>query len=220
MIKRIFDFLLSLSGIVISLPLWGLISFLIILENGLPVFYFQERSGKNKTTFKAIKFRSMVKDAEKNTGAIQAKEDDERITFVGRILRSTAMDELPQLINILRGEMSFVGPRALRPSEKETQGETVKNIYEYPGFEERSKVIPGLTGIAQIFAPRDISREEKFKFDIFYVRNKSFFLDIYLIFLSFLITFKGKWETREDKFCFFGEGLKEKVSRGVSKIVL
>ncbi|MFX0195824.1 MAG: sugar transferase, partial [Candidatus Hodarchaeota archaeon] len=113
--KRIFDITLSISGIILSSLLYVLISLAILLEDGWPVFYFQERIGKGGRIFKALKFRSMIKDAEKELGPVQAKENDPRVTKVGRILRATALDELPQLINILKGDMSFVGPRALRP---------------------------------------------------------------------------------------------------------
>jgi len=122
MLKRAFDFILSLSGIILSAPLWILFSLAIILEDGWPIFYRQERVGKRGRIFKVIKFRSMVKDAEKDVGPVQVKENDPRVTKAGRILRATALDELPQLLNILKGDMSFVGPRALRPEELEVRG--------------------------------------------------------------------------------------------------
>ncbi len=203
MIKRIFDFTLALFGIVFSLPLWIIISLGVYLEDGLPVFYLQERIGKEGKIFRAIKFRSMIKDAEKKTGPIQAAEKDPRVTKLGRILRATAMDELPQLVNILKGEMSFVGPRALRPEEREVEDNTIKSVFDYPDFRERAKVKPGLTGIAQVFAPRDIDRQNKFKYDLYYIKNQSFFLDLYIILVSFLITFEGKWESRSEKFKFW-----------------
>ncbi len=199
MIKRIFDFTLALFGIVFSLPLWILISLAIYSEDGLPIFYLQERIGKEGKIFRAIKFRSMIRNAEKDTGPIQAAERDSRVTRLGRIMRKTAIDELPQLINILKGEMSFVGPRALRPREREVQDSAIKSVFDYPGFRERDKVRPGLAGIAQVFAPRDIDRQNKFKYDLYYIKNQSFILDLYIILVSFLITFEGKWETRAEK---------------------
>lgn len=200
MLKRTFDFILSLSGIILSTPLWLLISLLIILENGFPVFYLQERGGRCGRIFKAIKFRSMVKDAEKGAGPIQALENDPRITRVGRILRATALDELPQLINILRGDMSFVGPRALRPEELEVRGNPeVLSIEEIPGYERRLTVKPGLTGLAQVYLPTDAPRRDKFRYDLLYIKNQSFLLDLKLILLSFWITFRGKWESRSKK---------------------
>jgi lipopolysaccharide/colanic/teichoic acid biosynthesis glycosyltransferase len=115
-------------------------------------------------------------------------------------MRASAMDELPQLWNIFRGDMSFVGPRALRPGEIETNGGgRLVHMEEIPGYVERHTVRPGLTGIAQIFAPRDVPRRWKFKYDQIYVRNQGFWLDLRLIALSFWITFRGKWETRGRK---------------------
>lgn len=208
MIKKSFDFTFSLFGIILSLPVWFLISLAILIEDGWPVLYSQERMGKDCRIFKAFKFRSMVKEAEKDTGPIQASEDDCRVTKVGRVLRALAMDELPQLINILRGDISFVGPRALRPEEREVWDNSSRRVFDYPHFQERAKIRPGLTGVAQIFAPRDISRKDKFEYDVWYIRNQSFWLDIYVIILSFLVTFRGKWELRRSKFTFLGRGLK------------
>jgi lipopolysaccharide/colanic/teichoic acid biosynthesis glycosyltransferase len=117
MLKRAFDVFLSGTGILFSMPLWMLIFIAILVEDGFPVFYSQERVGRYGRIFRAMKFRSMIRDAEKETGPVQAAENDPRITKVGKILRGTAMDELPQLLNIFRGDMSFVGPRALRPKK-------------------------------------------------------------------------------------------------------
>lgn len=200
MLKRLFDIFLSSIGIIGSLPLWILFGLAIILEDGLPVFYLQERVGKEGKIFKGIKFRSMIKDAEKDTGPVQAVENDPRVTKVGRILRATAMDELPQLVNILKGDMSFVGPRALRPKEKEVRGNPdEKEIEKIPGYQERLAVRPGLTGLAQVYLPGEALRSEKFKYDLEYIKNQSFLFDLKLIFLSFWITFRGKWESREKK---------------------
>ncbi|MDA2921454.1 sugar transferase, partial [Desulfobacterota bacterium AH_259_B03_O07] len=121
----------------------------------------------------------------------------------GKLLRITAMDELPQLWNILKGDMSFVGPRPLLPAEIEVrQGSSKKAepIENIRSFSKRHSVTPGLTGIAQIFAPRDIIRKRKFKYDLFYIKRQSLMLDIKLILLSFWITFRGKWESRYKKF--------------------
>jgi lipopolysaccharide/colanic/teichoic acid biosynthesis glycosyltransferase len=151
--------------------------------------------------FRVFKFRSMIPHAEANVGAVQAREDDPRVTRVGRLLRATAMDELPQLWNIFRGDMSFVGPRALRPGEIERIGHgKVEMLEDVPGFTERSSVRPGLTGIAQIYAPRDIPRRLKFRYDRLYVRRQAFWLDVRLMLLSFWITLRGAWEVRGRKF--------------------
>ncbi len=198
-LKRPFDAALSGTGLLLSSPLWLLFSALIKLGDGGPVFYGQERVGQNGRIFKALKFRSMVVDAEKD-GPVQAVERDPRVTRIGRFLRATAMDELPQLFNIFRGDMSFVGPRALRPDEKEVRGDPdTRRIEDIPGFRERCAVRPGLTGLTQVYLPGETPRRKKFRVDNLYIRKMSFGLDLRLIALSFWITFRGKWESREDK---------------------
>jgi lipopolysaccharide/colanic/teichoic acid biosynthesis glycosyltransferase len=198
--KRALDVTLSGVGLLASMPLWALVALLIKLEDGGPVFYDQERSGLSGVPFRVRKFRSMIRDAEARLGAVQATKHDPRVTRVGRLLRATAMDELPQLWNIFRGDMSFTGPRALRPGEIETLGSGRMELLEdVPGFAVRASVLPGLTGIAQIFAPRDIPRRLKFRYDLLYVRRQSFWLDVRLIALSFWITFRGTWEARGSK---------------------
>ena len=199
--KRALDVSLSGVGLVISLPISLIAAAAVKLQDGGPVFFGQERVGKNGRVFRVLKFRSMIPDAEAKVGALQASAGDARITRVGHFLRATALDELPQLWNIFRGDMSFVGPRALRPGEIEVSGggrhEALEDV---PGFEERCRVRPGLTGIAQIFAPRDIPRRQKFRYDKLYIRKQAFSLDLRLIMLSFWITFRGTWEARGKKF--------------------
>ena len=198
--KRCFDMLLSGFGLVASVPVWALIAICVKLQDGGPVFYGQVRVGKDGKRFKSWKFRSMIADADQKYGSMQAAENDPRITGVGRILRATAMDELPQLWNIFSGEMSFVGPRALMPEEVELNGDgELIAIEKIPGYAERHQVRPGLTGLAQIFAPRDMPRRKKFKLDLLYIRNQTFLGDLRLIALSFWITFRGKWEHRSKK---------------------
>ena len=196
--KRALDVLLSGAGLVVSLPLWGVLALLIKLEDGGPIFFTQERVGQNGRTFRALKFRSMRIDAEA-AGPVQAGKNDPRVTTVGGVMRATAMDELPQLWTIYRGDMSFVGPRALRPGEVEVSGTAAVAIDDIPGYHERCRLRPGLTGVAQIYAPRDVPRRHKFRFDRIYARRQSFWLDVRLIFLSFWITFRGRWEHRESK---------------------
>jgi lipopolysaccharide/colanic/teichoic acid biosynthesis glycosyltransferase len=199
--KRVFDVLLSGVGLLLALPLGAIIALAVKLGDGGPVFFVQERVGKGGRPFKGYKFRSMVPDADRKLGTVQAEEEDPRVTPVGKLLRKTAMDELPQLWNIFRGDMSFVGPRALAPREVEIRGDGRSvSLEEIPGFGERHRVTPGLTGIAQIFAPRDIPRRQKFRYDRLYVRKQSFWLDIKLILISFWITFRGTWEVRGEKF--------------------
>lgn len=200
MTKRLLDIILSGGGLVVSAPLWAAIAALIKIEDGGPVFFSQERVGHQGGRFQALKFRSMIVDAEVRTGPIQAGENDPRITRTGRILRATAMDELPQLWNIFRGDMSFVGPRALRPGEIEVNGNgAAEKLEDVPGFTDRCAVRPGLTGVAQIYAPRDVVRRRKFRYDRFYIRRQSFLFDVRLILLSFWITFLGRWEVRSRK---------------------
>ena len=192
--KRIFDFMLAGAGIVASLPFAALISAAIWLEDGGPVFYKQTRVGKNGKLFQLLKFRTMKPDAEKELGPVQALRDDPRITRVGKFLRKTALDELPQLWNIFIGEMSFVGPRPLRPDEILVHGNKRTKLQDLPGYEERHQVAPGLTGLAQVYAPRDLPHDQKIIYDLRYVRRQNFFLDLKLIFLSFIRTFSGRWE--------------------------
>jgi len=199
--KRSLDILLSGIGVLVSAPLWAVIAAMIKLDTRGPVFYGQARVGEGGRIFEVLKFRSMIADAEKDVGPKPAEQHDPRVTRVGRVLRATAMDELPQLWNIFRGEMSFVGPRALRPEEidVDTAGRSVP-LQSIPGFAARSAIPPGLTGIAQIYARRDVSRRQKFRFDRLYVRRQSMLLDLRLILLSFWITARGSWEAREKKF--------------------
>jgi len=196
-LKRIFDILLAFSGLIVSAPVWFVIALAIGIEDGWPILIVQERSGKGRRLFMCLKFRSM---AESTHNTVKDVQDDPRVTKVGWVLRKTALDELPQLLNIIKGDMSFVGPKPLYPIVEDGEGGFYRRIDEIPGFADRSLVAPGLTGIAQIFAPRDISRRHKFRYDILYIKNQSFWLDLKLIALSFWITFRGKWESRGKKF--------------------
>jgi lipopolysaccharide/colanic/teichoic acid biosynthesis glycosyltransferase len=199
--KRLLDIVLAGCGLILAAPLSLVLAALIKLEDGGPIFFTQERVGKNGRHFLALKFRSMIPDAEAKSGPLQAAHNDARVTRVGRLMRATAMDELPQLWNIFCGDMSFVGPRALRPGEIEVNGRgSVERLEEVPGFAVRCAVVPGLTGVAQIYAPRDVPRRHKFRYDRLYIQRQSFWLDVRLILLSFWITFRGTWEARERKF--------------------
>ena len=199
--KRIFDMLLSGGGLLLSSPLWAIFAAAIKLEDGGPIFFTQERVGLGGRVFTALKFRSMRPDAEAIVGAVQATERDPRVTRIGRFMRATAMDELPQLWNIFAGDMSFVGPRALRPGEIEAgSGGRLERLEDVPGFAQRITVRPGLTGIAQVFARRDIPRRQKFRYDRLYVKRRTFWLDVRLILLSFWISVQGTWEARGRKY--------------------
>jgi lipopolysaccharide/colanic/teichoic acid biosynthesis glycosyltransferase len=210
LLKRPFDLFLSGLGLFLSAPLWAVVAIGVKLEDGGPVFYGQERVGKGGKLFRSWKFRSMAPDSDEQFGPRQAKDGDPRVTRIGRFLRATALDEMPQLWNIFKGEMSFVGPRALVPEEIEVsslrfnvQGSMVNEavpLEKIPGYEERHRVRPGLTGVAQVYAPRSLPRRPKFRFDLLYIKKQSIWLDLKLIALSFWITFRGRWESRGKKF--------------------
>lgn len=193
--KRLFDVIVSAAGLLVFGPVAAIIAAAIKLEDGGPVFYTQERVGRHGQPFRAYKFRSMIPDAERQTGAVQATVRDPRITRTGRIIRATAMDELPQLWNILIGDMSVVGPRPLRPGESDTthDGRHVP-LASIPGYDARHRVRPGLTGLAQVYAPRDVPRTAKFRYDRLYQRKQGLLLDLHLIARSFWITARGRWE--------------------------
>jgi lipopolysaccharide/colanic/teichoic acid biosynthesis glycosyltransferase len=195
--KRLFDSALAGVGLIVSAPLWIAIAAAIVIEDRGPIFFRQQRVGRGGRVFDALKFRSMVPDAEALTGPVQATENDPRVTRVGRLLRTTAMDELPQLWNIFAGDMSFVGPRPLRPGEVEARGDgEFVRLDEIPGYEARHSVRPGLTGLAQVYAPRDIDRARKFRLDRLYLKRAGFWFDLKLILVSFWITARGDWENR------------------------
>ncbi len=200
MIKRGFDVLVSGAGLLVFSPIALVIAIAIKLEDGGPVLFAQERVGLHGRVFLAFKFRSMIPNAERLTGAVQAKANDPRVTRVGRVLRATAFDELPQLWNIFRGDMSVVGPRPLRPGEADTTADgSVVPLAAIPGYEARHRVRPGLTGLAQVYAPRDLPRTGKFRYDLLYQRRAGFCLDLRLIAQSFWITVRGRWEDRGPK---------------------
>ena len=170
MVKRIFDLFLSCAGLFFLFPLWIIFAFAILLEDGLPVFYIQQRVGKHARIFGAIKFRTMY--------------SNKKSSVIAKFLRKTALDESPQLINIIKGEMSFVGPRPLIPQEI------------YPGESQhlRSSITPGLTGIAQVVAAKDAPLTEKLKYDLWYIENQSILLDAQLILKSFWVSLNRRWD--------------------------
>lgn len=195
-LKRVVDFALATLVLALSAPLWAIIACAIKLEDGGSVFYTQDRWGRHKTRFKVYKFRSMVVQAD---GRVQAGENDPRVTRVGRILRATSLDEMPQLLNIWRGEMGWVGPRALPMNEKQLNETDDLPDTAISGFDLRCTVRPGLTGVAQIFAPRDMPRRRKFRYDAFYIKRQSAWLDLKLIILSVWISLRLRWEDRGPK---------------------
>jgi len=188
-LKRGLDVFVSALGLVVSVPLWVVIGTAILLGDGWPILYTQRRAGLYGRVFRVYKFRSMRKDVERITGAVLAEKDDPRITRVGRILRKTALDEIPQLVNIFRGDMSWVGPRPERP-------EFVQQfIREVPGYGVRHKVRPGLTGMAQVYARYYTAAADKLRYDLYYVQHRSLWLDFKLFARSWVITAKARWDS-------------------------
>ena len=187
-LKRIFDFLISVTGIIISLPIWIFVSLIIKLDSAGPIIYLQSRAGRNGKPFNILKFRSMVFNAESNTGPVWAGKKDARITSFGRFLRRYHIDETPQLINILKGDMSIIGPRPERPFFVEKLKET------YPFYNRRLKIRPGVTGWAQINQPFDTNVKDvhqKLKYDFYYIENLSFRLDIHILIRTIWVVLRG-----------------------------
>ncbi len=186
-IKRLMDIILSIIGLIITLPFYPLIYLLIKIDSRGSLFYTQNRMGILGEKFTIIKFRSMVKDAEKN-GAEWAQTNDPRITSVGKFIRKTRLDELPQLFNVLWGEMSFIGPRPERP-------EFIEQLeQEIPFYKQRLLVKPGLSGWAQVNYKYSSDVEgalEKLQFDLFYVKNRSLFIDLTIILKTINIVLRG-----------------------------
>ena len=173
------------------LVLWTAVPLMIWLEDRGPIFYGQKRMGKGGKVFTVLKFRTMIPDAEKVTGPILAVENDPRITKVGRWLRASALDELPQVLNILRGDMSFVGPRAERPEIHQ------RYLEREPLFAQRIRIRPGLTGVAQIKGSYDLPPEKKIQFDLEYMRTMSPCVDSRLMLRSVLNTVLRRWDKKE-----------------------
>ena len=197
-LKRTMDLIISAVAIIITSPIMLICAIAIKLDDGGPILFKQNRITINGKIFNVLKFRSMIVDADKD-GAKKAVSDDERITRVGKIIRACRMDELPQLFNILRGDMSLVGPRP----------ERIENVYEYsqkyPEFELRHRVKGGLTGFAQLYGKYNTSPEDKLHMDLIYVETYSLLLDIKLLILTFKVLFM-----REST-----EGFSEKANENV-----
>ena len=191
LLKRITDIIVSVVGLIISLIIGSIIALAIAITNGKPIFFIQDRLGKNGKSFKAIKFRTMIKHKEKN-GPQMAEKNDSRITPVGSFLRKTRLDEIPQLLNVLKGEMSFVGPRPERP-------EFVKELEKtIPFYRQRLLVKPGLTGWDQIsgeyHSPSQADSLKKLQYDLFYIKNRSIALDLGIILktIKTVLMFSGR----------------------------
>ncbi|MDO6355566.1 sugar transferase [Caloramator sp. CAR-1] len=182
-IKRLFDFLLSLILLIVLSPLFLIIAILIKLDSEGEVFFRQERAGLNGKPFMIYKFRTMVKNAEKIGDGYYTGENDPRITKIGRFLRKTSLDELPQLINILKGEMSIIGPRPT----------LMYQVEKYDDFQRKRLLMkPGVTGLAQVNGRNSLSWPERIKYDVYYVENWNLWMDINIFFKTFLVVLKGE----------------------------
>ncbi len=188
-LKRFIDIILSILILIISLPITIITSIAIKIESEGPIFFVQERMGQNGKIFKMIKFRSMKKDAEKHTGPVWSQKDDPRVTRVGKIIRKLRIDEIPQFINVLIGDMSIVGPRPERPYFVE------KLAQEIPYYKRRLRVRPGITGWAQVKHKYDESIEDvkiKLRYDLFYIENMSIRMDLKILFRTIFVVIFGK----------------------------
>ena len=177
--KRVTSVLISILGLLVSLPLVPLVALAIKLTSEGPIFYRQKRVGRNGTVFECYKFRTMYADAEADSGPTWASDDDPRVTTVGRLLRMSRLDEIPQLWNVLRGDMSFVGPRPERPEFVERLSQVISH------YHLRHIVRPGITGWAQIrygYGSSVKDAKEKIQYDLFYIKNMSYGLDLLIVF--------------------------------------
>ena len=184
--KRLIDILTALAALVVLSPLLVATFLGILLTMGWPVFFTQERVGRNGRPFNVVKFRTMVKDAEALSGPVLAEEADPRITPLGRFMRSTRIDELPQLWNILVGQMSWVGPRPERPFFVE------QYVHEIPGYRERFKVKPGVTGLAQVSGGYATTPERKLKFDLIYMYHQNLLMDLQILVETVRVVLTGR----------------------------
>jgi exopolysaccharide biosynthesis polyprenyl glycosylphosphotransferase len=191
--KRLMDILLCSIAMIPAAPIMAAVAIAIKLEDGGPVFFRQKRMTRGGREFDILKFRSMIVDAEKYAGAVLATDDDPRITKVGKFIRATRLDEIPQILNILKGDMSIVGPR---PERKVIADDYSKDIPEFP---YRLKVRGGLTGYAQIYGKYNTSAYDKLRLDLMYIENYSLMLDIKLIILTLRIIFSKESTEGIDK---------------------
>ncbi|MEZ0537913.1 sugar transferase [Caldicellulosiruptoraceae bacterium PP1] len=178
LIKRVCDIILAFVCLVVAFPIMLLVAIAIKINSPGPIIYKQKRVTEGEKEFYVLKFRTMVKDAEKMTGPVLATENDPRITKVGRFLRAVRFDELPQLINVLKGEMSFIGPRPERPYFVEQFKK------QYPEYSIRHNVKAGITGFAQVFGKYATDTEDKLRLDLIYIKNYSVLLDIKILLLT------------------------------------
>lgn len=185
LLKRTFDLILAIILLIPFLILMVFFGILIKITSPGPIIYKQQRVGYKGKIFNIYKLRSMVNHAEENTGAIWAQKNDSRVTKLGHFMRKTRIDEIPQIFNILKGQMSWVGPRPERPQL------TIKFCEKWPFFAERLRIVPGLTGLAQVKGGYDLTPDAKVKYDNQYIENWSCKLDIKIIFKTIITIFTG-----------------------------
>ncbi len=187
-LKRSVDIIFSISVLLVFLPLWILVAILIKLTSKGPIFFLQDRPGKNRKLFKVYKFRTMKPGSEKMIKGKEVLSDDDRVTSIGRILRRTKIDEIPQVLNILKGDMSLVGPRPERISSLEDYDDEIS---------KRLNIRPGITGLAQVSGNIYLELKDRYRYDVYYVEQYSFILDLKIIVRTFLVILFGEKKYRE-----------------------
>lgn len=185
-IKRLFDIIISLIVLILFLPIWIVVVILIKTTSKGPIFFLQDRPGQYGKLFKVYKFRTMKPGSEKMVKGQEVKKDDDRITSIGTFLRRTKIDEIPQILNVLKGEMSLVGPRPERIASLEDYTDEIS---------KRLNVKPGMTGLAQVSGNIYLDLQDRYKFDVYYAENYSLWLDIKIIFRTIGVVLFG-----EDKY--------------------
>lgn len=188
-IKRLFDILVSLIVIVPFLPVWLVLALIVKVTSPGPVFFLQDRPGKDKKIFKVYKFRTMRPGSEKMVKGVEVMKDDDRVTAVGRFLRRSKLDEIPQCLNVLKGEMSLIGPRP----------ERVASLADYDEeISKRLNMLPGMTGLAQVSGNIYLDLQERYKLDVYYVEHFSLWLDIKILLRTVGVVLFGE-ETYKDR---------------------
>lgn len=170
--KRLIDIILSLIVLIVFLPIWVVVAILIKVTSPGPVFFLQDRPGQYKKIFMVYKFRTMKPGSEKMVKGQEVMKDDDRVTFIGKFLRRTKVDEIPQILNVLKGEMSLVGPRPERIASLEDYDDEIS---------KRLNMRPGMTGLAQVSGNIYLNLQDRYRFDVYYVENYSLWLDIKII---------------------------------------
>lgn len=172
LVKRLFDICVSLVVLIPFLPIWVIIALLVKLTSPGPVFFLQDRPGKNKKIFKVYKFRTMRPGSEKMVKGVEVMKDDDRVTAIGHFLRRSKLDEIPQCLNVLKGEMSLIGPRP----------ERVASLADYDDeISKRLNMLPGMTGLAQVSGNIYLSLQDRYKLDVYYVEHYSLWMDVKIL---------------------------------------